>query len=233
MTKEELIKTGFQKALPIMISYLFIGTAYGILMAQAGYGVLWAVGISLTVYTGAFQFVLIPFLQSGASYLTIALTALFMNSRQTFYALTFLEDFNHMGHKKWYMVGTLTDETYAVNCALKQEEEYTEEDRRRIMFITAVLSHLTWAAAGALGCCFGSMLPFELKGIDFCMTALFVTILIDQWRASKDYFPAICGLSAAVILCMILGPDRFMLPSLAAVSAVLLWRRTVTKEKIC
>ena len=101
------------------------------------------------------------------------------------------------------------------------------------MFIIAVLSHLTWAAAGAVGCCFGSMLPFELKGIDFCMTALFVTILIDQWRSVKDHFPALCGLSAAVILCIVLGPDRFILPSLAAVSAVLLWRRTVTKEKIC
>ena len=49
-----------------------------------------------TVYTGAFQFVLVTFLSSGASFLTIALTALFMNSRQFFYGITFVEDFKQM-----------------------------------------------------------------------------------------------------------------------------------------
>lgn len=67
---------------------------------------------------GAFQFVLITFLSSGASLVTVALTALLMNSRQSFYALTFLNDFKRMGRRRLYMIHTLTDETYAVNCTL-------------------------------------------------------------------------------------------------------------------
>lgn len=74
--------------------------------------------VSLTVYTGAFQFVLITFLSSGASLITIALTALLMNSRQSFYSITFLKEFKQMGRRKLYMTHTMTDETYAVNCTL-------------------------------------------------------------------------------------------------------------------
>ena len=63
---------------------------------EAGFGWGWSLLTSLTVYTGAFQFVLVTFLSSGASFLTIALTALFMNSRQFFYGITFVEDFKQM-----------------------------------------------------------------------------------------------------------------------------------------
>lgn len=93
--------------------------AYGIMMEDAGFKWYYSLLVSLTVYTGAFQFVLITFLSSGASIITVALTALLMNSRQSFYSLTFLEDFKKMGKRMLYMIHTMTDETYAVNCTLE------------------------------------------------------------------------------------------------------------------
>ena len=88
------------------------------MMASAGFPWYDSLLVSLTVYTGAFQFVLITFLSSGASLITIALTALLMNSRQSFYSITFLKEFKQMGRRKLYMIHTMTDETYAVNCTL-------------------------------------------------------------------------------------------------------------------
>ena len=96
-TKKEAFRKAFVASIPILCSYLFLGMAYGILMQEQGFGWLESLTVSAVVYTGAFQFVLITFLSSGASLLTIAATALFMNSRQSFYALTFLDDFKHMG----------------------------------------------------------------------------------------------------------------------------------------
>ena len=157
MKKKEIIKYALIKALPVIISYLFIGMAYGIIMTKAGYSIWWSLCISLTVYTGAFQFILVSLLNQGASLLTIALTALFMNSRQTFYGLSFLDDFNSMGSKRWYMIQTLTDETYAVNCTLDKDDTITIKDRRIIMFYVALFSHLSWAAASILGGIFGSL----------------------------------------------------------------------------
>lgn len=120
-----IIKYAFIKSLTIMCSYLFVSMAYGVMMEEAGFGWLYSLLISMTVYTGAFQFVLITFLSSGASLLTIMLTALLMNSRQIFYSITFLDDFRKMGKRKLYMIHTMTDETYAVNCTLELQKKRT------------------------------------------------------------------------------------------------------------
>ena len=57
----------FIKSIPIMCSHIFVGIAYGIMMEDAGFKWYYSLLVSMTVYTGAFQFVLITFLSSGAS----------------------------------------------------------------------------------------------------------------------------------------------------------------------
>lgn len=213
------IRYAFFKSLPILFSYVFVAMAYGILMEQAGFGWAWSLLISLTVYTGAFQFVLITFLSAGASLLTVGLTALLMNSRQAFYSLSFVGDFSAMGRRKLYMIHTMTDETYAVNCTLGG---LAPAQRREAMFWVALLSRCYWMAGAVLGGVLGQLLPFEPEGIDFCMTALFVIIFIDQWEQASDHRPALAGLGIGVAALALFGPNGFMLPALLAVSAVLL-----------
>jgi 4-azaleucine resistance transporter AzlC len=230
---KSIIKTAFIRSLPIMCSYLFVSMAYGIMMEEAGFGWYYSLFASLTVYTGAFQFVLITFLSSGASYLTIAVTALLMNSRQTFYSLTFVEDFKHMGKRLPYMIHTMTDETFAVNCSMLQIQEgasgrggagkdKTESQRYGIMFLVALFSRCYWMTGAVIGGVLGQLIPFELEGIDFCMTALFVIIFIDQWEKGERHFPALIGIGIAVLCLLLFGADRFMLPALLLVSGILL-----------
>lgn len=113
------METGICEITANYVQLFFLGAAYGIMMEETGFPWYVALLLSMTVYTGAFQFVLITFLSTGASLLTIAITALLMNSRQSFYSLTFLNDFKRMGKRKLYMIHSLTDETYAVNCTLE------------------------------------------------------------------------------------------------------------------
>ena len=68
-------KNAFIKSIPILLSYIFVSMAYGMMMGEAGFAWYDSLFISWSVYTGAFQFVLITFLSSGASLLTIGLTA--------------------------------------------------------------------------------------------------------------------------------------------------------------
>lgn len=219
ISRREIIKTAFIKSLPVMCSYLFIGIAYGMSMQENGLKWFWSLIVSATVYTGAFQFVLITFLSSGASLITVALTALLMNSRQTFYALTFLNDFKRMGKRKLYMIHTLTDETYAVNCTLGDMPHGEREDT---MFHVAVLSRIYWIASSALGGIIGQLIPFQLEGIDFCMTAMFVIILIDQWEKTNNHTPALTGLAVGIICLIIFGASSFMLPALLITSGLLI-----------
>lgn len=212
-------REAFVRSIPIMCSYLFVSMAYGIMMESAGFNWYYSLFVSLTVYTGAFQFVLVTLLSSGASVITIALTAFLMNSRQSFYALTFIDEFKKMGRKKLYMIHTMTDETYALNCALEAEQK--EEQRHATMFGVAFLSRCYWMIGAVAGGVLGQVIPFDLTGIDFCMTALFVTIFIDQWERAKSHVPAIAGIIVAVICLFIVGTKYFLLPSLIISSVIL------------
>lgn len=212
------LKTAFVKSIPIFCSYVFVSMAYGMMMASAGFPWYDSLLVSLTVYTGAFQFVLITFLSSGASLITIALTALLMNSRQSFYSITFLKEFKQMGRRKLYMIHTMTDETYAVNCTL----DLPKKEKEDTMFLVALFSRCYWIVGSVLGGILGQIIPFDLTGLDFCMTALFLIIFIDQWEKAEKHTPALTGLGTGVICLLIFGENRFMLPALLIVSAILL-----------
>ena len=214
------MRRAFQKAfrmsLPILCSYLFVSMAYGLMMSEAGFGWLYTLFASLAIYTGAFQFVLISFLSGGAAYVTIALTALLMNSRQTFYSLTFLDDFKSMGRRRLYMIHTMTDEMYAVNCTLDKNDP----DRKNIMFFMALLSRSYWMTGAVLGGILGQIIPFDLTGIDFCMTALFI-ILIDQWEKQKSHLEPVAGGAVGILCLCLFGKQNFILPALLMVSGIL------------
>lgn len=233
------IKEALVRSLPIFFSYICVAFGYGLLMQKAGFAWYYALFTSLTVYTGAFQFVLITFLSSGASVVTIALTALLMNSRQSFYSLTFLEDFKSMGKAKWYMVQTMTDETYAVNCTLpkiapnREDQSQYDQERHRVMFFVALFSRIYWMVGTVLGSILGQLFGQIPDGIDFCMTALFVIIFIDQWEHAKSHVPALIGLGTGIVCLLIFGKSNFILPALVIASGLLaLWQQKSNKEAL-
>ena len=203
MKNKEIIKKAFEKSIPIMCSYLFVSIAYGVMMNEAGFSWYVALLVSFLIYTGAFQFLLITLLSGGTSLLTIGVTALLMNSRQLFYSLSFIDVFNKM-KQKWYMIFTMTDETYAVNCNLEDQDK------------------CYWLIGTVLGAVLGNLIPFDLTGIDFCMTALFIIIFMDQLEKNKDHFPAVVGIVIAIICLIVFGSQNFMLPSLIISSMILL-----------
>lgn len=219
---KETIRSAFFHALPIICSYLFISVAYGMTMQAGGFAWYISALVSLLVYTGAYQFVLVMFLSGGASLVTVALTALLMNSRQSFYSLTFLNDFSRMGRRRLYMIHSMTDETFAVNCSLSLPQREKEDT----MFYVAIFSQASWVLGTAVGGALGALIPFTLEGVDFCMTAMFTVIFMDQWKGAKDHTPALTGLALGTLCLIVFGANSFMLPALLAVSAVLAaWKR--------
>ena len=218
MGNREIKKEAFIKTIPIMCSYFFIGTAYGMMMENAGFEWYYSLLASAAVYTGAFQFLLITFLSSGASVITIAIAALLMNSRHTFYSISFIDEFRKMGKRKLFMIRTMTDETYALNCSIPKDDPNREE----LLYRMALYSRIYWLSASAAGGIIGQLIPYDLTGIDFCMTALFVILFINQWEETKDHRPALLGLATALICLLVFGSGSFMLPALLITSAFLI-----------
>ena len=75
MTKKAFFYS-LRQTLPILFGYIFLGIAFGISLQQAGFRWLWALGISLLVYAGSMQFMLVSLLSSGASLLAAGVMTL-------------------------------------------------------------------------------------------------------------------------------------------------------------
>ncbi len=178
---------------------------------------------SVLVYAGSLQFVLVSLLAGGAPLLQVAVMSFLINSRHMFYGLSFIEKFNGMGKVKPYMVHSLTDETYSVLTGVKIGDE---EDEGSVFFLTSLFNHSYWVMGSVLGALVGSSLPVELPGIEFSMTALFTVIFTEQWLTMKNHLPALTGLVSSIVCLLLLGPDHFILPSLAATVAVLMLLKT-------
>ena len=217
-----------RQSLWVLFGYLFLGTAFGILLRQAGFGALWALAFSGLVYAGSLQFVLAGFLAAPTALPTVALMSLFINARHLFYGLSFVERFASMGKKRLYMIFSLTDETYSVLCGMDQVPAGV--DKHGAMFLVALLDQLYWVAGSLLGT-FAGALPLDFTGIDFSMTALFLVIFLEQWRGAKSHLPALLGLGCGAVFLLALGPDNFLLPALCATVAVLLLARPVLNRK--
>ena len=212
------------KTIPVFFSYLFVGVAYGMTLKEAGYGWPWALLASSAVYAGSLQFALTAFMASGADLLTVALTTLFVNSRHIFYGLSYTRSLRKTGRWYPYLIFALTDETYSLYCASVSDPRLTPAAMRHM----AWLDHLYWIAGSVLGALVGE-LPISFEGIDFAMTALFITIALDQLRSPQARKSALVGLITGAVLLVILGPDRFMLPALS-LSALLLALQSGRRE---
>ncbi len=218
MNKE--MRFAILKTTPIMVSYFFVSCAYGLVMAQGGFNWIWSAICSVFIYTGAFQMVLASFFASGATIITILLTCAFMSTRQIFYGLSYIDDFKKTGKKLPYMIHSLTDETYAL---LNSITEYPEElDKSKTQFYINLFSQLSWIIGSIVGGLVGNLIPTEVSGIDFALTALFITIVVDQWRNTKDHGPALIGGICSVIFLFLVGSSNFLLPSLLITTGLLM-----------
>ena len=227
MTKK-LLRTAFLDTVPVMTGYVFLGFGFGILMQQNGFGVLWAGAMSLLIYAGSMQYVAIPLLTSGASLLTAAMTAFVVNARHLFYGISMVDAYKGMGKKKPYLIFGLTDETYSLVSQLQLPEGIS---RGGYCFLVTLFDHLYWISGSVLGSLTGTLLPINYEGVDFALTALFVTIFVEQWLSTTNHGPAIVGVAATTLCLVLFGADVFLIPSMAVIAACLILMRKTGKEK--
>lgn len=213
------IKYAFMQSIPVMLGYIFLGIAFGLMLHDGGYSYWWGFFASLTIYAGSMEFVLVTLLTGGASLLYSAVMTFFINGRHLFYGLSFIEKFKKMGKAYPYMVFSLTDETYSVLCALKVSDGMREN---RVMFWIALFDHCYWITGSVLGGVLGEIIAFDTTGIDFSMTALFVVIVLNQWMDSKEHKPALLGGIIGMICLLVFGAEQFLLPALSFTAIILL-----------
>lgn len=216
--KSKVLKRAFSDSLPVMSGYIVLGIGFGIVLENAGYGVWWSLMMSALIYAGSMQYVGVSLLTTAASLPVVALTTLMVNARHLFYGVSMIDKYKGAGIKKPYMIFALTDETYSLVCYTKEENE---NDRHLYCFFVSLLNQCYWVAGCVAGSLVGTALPFDMSGIEFSMTALFVTVFTEQWIEAKNHLPAIVGLVASVLCLVIFGRDNFLIPAMIVITGAL------------
>jgi 4-azaleucine resistance transporter AzlC len=226
--KFDTLKFAFKQSIPVMLGYLFLGIAFGLMLQNAGYHYIWALIISMFIYAGSMQFVLVTLLTGGVGLVSCAVMTLIINGRHIFYGLSFVEKFKKAGKYYPYMIFSLTDETYSILCALKVPKDL---DENKVMFYISLLDQSYWIIGSILGALAGQFITFNTSGIEFSMTALFVVIFINQWRETPSHKSALIGLSCAIISLIVFGAKHFILPALSISVIIMILTQNLKKEK--
>ncbi|MCR4735762.1 MAG: AzlC family ABC transporter permease [Treponema sp.] len=226
------IKNAFISTLPVLAGYVFLGIAFGLLMNSRGFGLPWVLCMSVFIFAGSMQFVAVDLISGGlVSLLTVALTTIMVNARHIFYGISMLDRYKKAGARKPYLIFALTDETYSLVCNgynLPNADPAHEYD---YYFFVSLFDHCWWITGSVIGSLIGELLPFTIKGIDFALTALFVTVFCDQWIKSDNHFFALTGVIASVLCLLIFGADKFLIPAMVVIFAVISIYKFVEDKK--
>lgn len=222
------LKAAFPHTIPIMTGFWFLSLAYGIYMNVSGFNFLYPTLMALTIFGGSLEFLAVTMLLSPFAPVQTFLLALMVQARHLFYGISMLDKYKGLGWKKWFLMFGLCDETFSINFSTPVPEGV---DKGWFYLCVSWLDHLYWVLGALMGGLIGSLITFDVKGIDFIMTAMFVAIFMDQWKKEKNHITAFIGIGSSVICLLIFGADKFMIPTMATIVILLTALRKPIENK--
>lgn len=180
------VETAVKDTLPTVFGYIGIGLSFGIVAASAGMSVLMATLMSLIVYAGSAQFILVSLLVIGTPIVSIALSVFLVNSRMILMSMTTANFFKENSLFENILLGSLiTDESFALSM---NKLNYTDGKLTFKWFNTVnVMAYLVWAVSTAVGAMLGKIITDPEKlGLDFALVAMFIGLLYLQLISDKS-----------------------------------------------
>ena len=228
MNKKHLQKA-FIDTIPVLSGYIVLGIGFGLVLNAKGYGVIWAFIMSTWIYAGSMQYLAVDLMAGGASLVTTALTTLMVNARHLFYGISMIDRYKDTGKKKPYIIYALTDETYSLVCTENAGEGF--EDRSDYYFLVSLLDQTYWVLGSVIGNVLGATVNINTEGVDFALTALFVTVFVEQWLSTKDHRSAVIGVTASVACLLIFGSGNFLIPAMLVITFALTVLKKIDGQK--
>ena len=218
--KKEVVKKSFISSLPVMAGYLFLGAGFGVILSGEGYGIFWALLMSITMLSGTGQYIMPGLMASGAPLLTVAMTIFSLNARYLFYGISMVDKYKHAGWKKPYLIFGLTDETYSLIC--ERPVDVNPEDYLDFCFLVSLFDQCYWILGSVLGVVIGTLFAGLLEGVDFIFTALFITVFTEQCFKTNNHLAQIIGIASTFVCLVIFGSESFLIPSMIVILILLL-----------
>ena len=222
-------KAAFPYTIPIFAGFWFLGLTYGIYMNVSGFSFWYPMLMSLTIFAGSIEFVTVNLLLGSFNPIQALAVTLMINARHLFYGISMLDRYRGTGWKKPYLIFGMCDESFSINCSAQIPEGV---DRGWFMFFVTLFNHLYWFTGSTLGGLFGSFLSFNTKGLDFVMTAMFVVIFLENWLNEQEHTSSLLGLGISLICLLAFGAERFLIPAMLGILAVLTLLRYSPERKV-
>lgn len=194
-------------------------------MHELGFSFLYPMLLAITVYAGSAEFLLGNMLLGSFHPLQAFLMVLMVNARHLFYGLSMLDRYKGLRWKKFFLVFGMSDETFALTSSAKVPEGV---DRGWFLLWITWLDETYWVVGATVGGLIGPYLAFDLKGLDFVLTAIFADIFSDNWLREKDHTSSVSGLIIAGLCLLTFGADHFIIPSM---TVMLVFLSVVRKRK--
>ncbi len=210
------IGEGLKRGLPIVLGYVPVAFAFGVLAVKNGFSPSMAILMSITVFAGSGQFVAVSLWGSGVGVASVVLTVFVVNLRHLLMSASLS---THMtGTKRWqrFLMGCeLTDETFGVHSSAFQQGWRLS---LATLYSCNVTAHLSWVLGTVVGVFFGTLITdVRPMGLDYALTAMFLALLVPQFRSNLHVAVAIFAGSASVILKYVgLGQWNVILATLLA-----------------
>lgn len=198
-----------------------LGLAFGLVMTQAGFAWWWTPIFSVVIYAGSMEFLAVQLVTAGVGPMSAAVTGFMVNFRHIFYGLTFPRHRISSPLGRAYSTYALTDETYAVISSLPPSTRASLSGTR--ILTVQIVCQLLWVLPGIAGALLGVVIPPEIKGMDFALTALFVVLAYESFTSHKDFSLPLTATAIAVVVA-VLAPSWVLMVALTAYFLVLLLR---------
>ncbi|HIP30390.1 MAG TPA: branched-chain amino acid ABC transporter permease [Sulfurospirillum arcachonense] len=208
----------FKMTIPVLMGYIPLGMAFGLLLSKLLIPWYYAFFMSLFIFAGAGQFLVLALFASQATILEIGVAIFLLNLRHTFYGLSMLSTLKKFSWKKHYIIFGLTDETFA----LLKTNDVKEEERERVYLIITALNQSYWIVGSVIGAVLGNIVPFDYRGIEFSLTALFVVLSIDLYNKSRQHKPFLISIVIGFVGMLAFPSDKMLILSLSLAAVVLI-----------
>lgn len=219
-------RIAFPYTIPVLMGYLALGMAYGVLMQTKGYGPQWSVFMSILVFGGSIQYIAITLLTTAFDPLQALLLSIMVNARHLFYGLSMLDKYRGLGKLRPFLIFWLTDETYSICSGITPPADV---NRKYFYGFISALDYSYWIIGTFLGGVLGNLITFNTTGMDFVLTALFVVLFVEQLTSKNKALSGLVGLGGTAAVLAIFGADNLVIISMVVILLILL----IGRKKLC
>lgn len=206
---------GLQDSLGVGIGIFPLGMALGILVVQAGLPAWVAPALSIGIFAGSVELLLVSMLAAAMPIVTIAVMVFVVNFRHVFYAFSFPLSIVRSGLPRAYSVYALIDEAYATYSLMPRDQLTSPR-----ILAGQIAMQCYWVAGGIVGLLIAGALPAPIEGFEFALVSLFIVMTLDAIRSKRE-IPSALLAGLAVTIALVVVPDQAMLVAIALFVAML------------